>query len=102
MSNAKPDSPRGSQSRLPRLLIFAGGLFLFGAIGGGWGAWQNLCVDCPSIAYGQPRSGHSAHLQDQQSTLSALADLERPQIHAFDHAAHEPTHVANRARKRSD
>ena len=33
-----------------RLLLLAMAFFLFGAVGGAWGAWQNLCVDCPSIA----------------------------------------------------
>jgi 1A family penicillin-binding protein len=36
--------------KLPRLLLLATAFFLFGAVGAGWGAWKNLCVDCPSIA----------------------------------------------------
>jgi penicillin-binding protein 1A len=35
---------------LPRLLLLLTAFFLFGAVGAGWGAWRNLCVDCPSIA----------------------------------------------------
>lgn len=36
--------------RLPHLLLLATIFLAFGAIGGFWGAWQNLCFDCPSIA----------------------------------------------------
>ncbi|NNM07074.1 MAG: PBP1A family penicillin-binding protein [Gemmatimonadetes bacterium] len=50
MSNGRLNPSSGFKATLPKLLLFAGALFLFGAIGGGWGAWQNLCVDCPSIA----------------------------------------------------
>ena len=36
--------------KLPQLLLLATAFFGFGALGAGWGAWKNLCVDCPSIA----------------------------------------------------
>ena len=32
------------------VLLLATAFFGFGAVGGAWGAWQNLCIDCPSIA----------------------------------------------------
>jgi len=35
---------------LPKFLLLALGFFTFGALGGAWGAWRNLCMDCPSIA----------------------------------------------------
>lgn len=38
------------KERLPQFLLLAIAFFLFGAAGAAWGAWQNLCVDCPSIA----------------------------------------------------
>ena len=50
MSNDNPEPPSRFKAELPRLLLFATGFFLFGAVGAGWGAWQNLCIDCPSIA----------------------------------------------------
>ena len=50
MSNDKSDLPNGFKTKLPKLLLLATGFFLFGALGASWGAWQNLCVDCPSIA----------------------------------------------------
>jgi penicillin-binding protein 1A len=42
--------PRWLRENLPRLLVLVMGFFAFGALGSAWGAWQNLCVDCPSIA----------------------------------------------------
>ncbi len=36
--------------RLPHILLLAMGFLAFGAMGGAWGAWQNLCFNCPSIA----------------------------------------------------
>jgi len=33
-----------------QLLLLATAFLAFGAVGGFWGAWQNLCFDCPSIA----------------------------------------------------
>ena len=42
--------PEALKGRAPLLLLLATGFFLFGAVGASWGAWQNLCSDCPSIA----------------------------------------------------
>ncbi len=50
MSNDNSELPNGFKAKLPKLLLLATGFFAFGALGGGWGAWRNLCVDCPSIA----------------------------------------------------
>lgn len=38
------------RKNLPGILLLATAFLLFGALGAGWGAWKNLCVDCPSIA----------------------------------------------------
>ncbi len=40
---------RGSW-RVSHLLLLAALFLAFGALGGFWGAWQNLCFNCPSIA----------------------------------------------------
>ncbi len=37
-------------NRLTTFFLLLAAFFLFGGVGAGWGAWQNLCVDCPSIA----------------------------------------------------
>ena len=50
MSENDAELKNGFKTKLPRLLLLATGFFVFGALGAGWGAWQNLCVDCPSIA----------------------------------------------------
>ncbi len=50
MSENDSELQNGFKTKLPRLLLLATGFFVFGALGAGWGAWQNLCVDCPSIA----------------------------------------------------
>ena len=50
MSNDNSELPNGLKAKLPKLLLLATGFFAFGALGAGWGAWRNLCVDCPSIA----------------------------------------------------
>ncbi|MGD2123235.1 MAG: PBP1A family penicillin-binding protein [Gemmatimonadota bacterium] len=50
MSTDSADFSKGLSQKIPKLLILAGGFFLFGALGGAWGAWKNLCRDCPSIA----------------------------------------------------
>jgi penicillin-binding protein 1A len=50
MSNDNSELPNGFKTKLPKLLLLATGFFVFGFLGAGWGAWQNLCVDCPSIA----------------------------------------------------
>lgn len=50
MANEHPQPPTWLKTNLPRILLLATGFFLFGALGGAWGTWQNLCVDCPSIA----------------------------------------------------
>ncbi|MFC1791082.1 penicillin-binding protein 1A, partial [Gemmatimonadota bacterium] len=50
MGKPKGRESSGPRGKLPILLLLATGFFLFGALGGGWGAWQNLCFDCPSIA----------------------------------------------------
>jgi penicillin-binding protein 1A len=42
--------PEVFRGRLPLFLLLATGFFLFTAVGASWGAWQNLCSDCPSIA----------------------------------------------------
>ncbi len=42
--------PEALKGKVPFLLLLATGFFLFGAVGASWGAWQNLCSDCPSIA----------------------------------------------------
>lgn len=41
---------KSGKTYLPRILLLATGFLAFGALGGAWGAWQNLCFDCPSIA----------------------------------------------------
>ncbi len=95
MSNTNSDPNSGSKSKLPRLILFAAGLFLFGAIGGGWGAWQNLCVDCPSIAQistWEPQEtskilSHDGRLVAEigleRRTPVALEDLPEHVTHAF-------------------
>ena len=50
MPKENPISSNALAVTLPKALIFAAAFFTFGALGAGWGAWQNLCVDCPSIA----------------------------------------------------
>ncbi len=50
MSNDNPGVPKDLKGILPKVLLLAAGFFGFGALGGALGAWQNLCVDCPSIA----------------------------------------------------
>ncbi|MCJ7628165.1 MAG: transglycosylase domain-containing protein, partial [Longimicrobiales bacterium] len=50
MSDEQSRTPERSKTKLPRLLLLATAFFGFGALGAGWGAWRNLCVDCPSIA----------------------------------------------------
>ncbi len=50
MATTSQQMPPGPTEKLPRLLLLATAFFLFGAVGAGWGAWKNLCVDCPSIA----------------------------------------------------
>ncbi len=50
MSNDEPTTKIQFRSQLPKLLFLATGFFAFGALGGAWGAWRNLCSDCPSIA----------------------------------------------------
>ena len=85
-------SPRGG---LPKLLILALGFFGFGALGGAWGTWQNLCSDCPSIARistFEPQQtskilGHDGRLVAEigleRRTPVALADLPDHVTHAF-------------------
>jgi len=50
MANDTTGRPKTFKDRIPLLLVLGTGFFAFGAAGGAWGAWQNLCVDCPSIA----------------------------------------------------
>jgi len=50
MSKDNSELRGGFKSNLPKLLFLATSFFAFGALGGAWGAWQNLCIDCPSIA----------------------------------------------------
>jgi len=50
MSNDNSELPNEFKAKLPKFLLLATGFFVFGALGAGWGAWRNLCVDCPSIA----------------------------------------------------
>ena len=50
MGKTEARTTSGRIETLGWLLLPATGLFFFGALGAGWGAWKNLCVDCPSIA----------------------------------------------------
>jgi 1A family penicillin-binding protein len=50
MATIDPKTSSGLRERIPRFLVLGITLFVFGALGAGWGAWKNLCVDCPSIA----------------------------------------------------
>jgi penicillin-binding protein 1A len=50
MTEARTGSTKAGKIRLPHILLLAAAFFGFGAIGGFWGSWQNLCNDCPSIA----------------------------------------------------
>ena len=50
MQNETDEPSVWLKTKLPRVLLLAAGFFTFGMVGAGWGAWQNLCVDCPSIA----------------------------------------------------
>ena len=50
MANTQTKKPEAGKLRLPHLLLLATAFLAFGAIGGFWGAWQNLCFNCPSIA----------------------------------------------------
>ena len=50
MSDESAELTDGLKTKLPKLLLLAVGFFLFGAVGAAVGAWQNLCIDCPSIA----------------------------------------------------
>lgn len=50
MSKDSPGLPNGLKGTLPKVFLLSAGFFGFGALGGAWGAWKNLCVDCPSIA----------------------------------------------------
>ena len=50
MSKESSGLPKDFKGNLPKILLLTAGFFSFGALGGAWGAWQNLCVDCPSIA----------------------------------------------------
>jgi len=50
MTDKASESKKGGGIRLPHLLLLAIAFFSFGAVGAIWGAWQNLCFDCPSIA----------------------------------------------------
>jgi len=50
MSNDNSERSSWAKGALPKLLLLGTAFFAFGAMGGAWGAWQNLCVDCPSIA----------------------------------------------------
>jgi membrane carboxypeptidase/penicillin-binding protein len=50
MSDTSSETPKAGIIRLPHILLLAFAFFSFGAIGAFWGSWQNLCIDCPSIA----------------------------------------------------
>ena len=50
MSNHNSGNSNGFRDKLPKILLLATAFFSVRASGGAWGAWQNLCVDCPSIA----------------------------------------------------
>ncbi len=95
MSNHSSELSNGPKAILPKLIVLAGGFFLFGALGGAWGAWKNLCVDCPSIAQistWEPQEtskilSHDGHLVAEigleRRTPVALADLPDYVAHAF-------------------
>jgi penicillin-binding protein 1A len=50
MANDTTGRSKTFKDSMPLLLVLGIGFFTFGALGGAWGAWQNLCADCPSIA----------------------------------------------------
>jgi penicillin-binding protein 1A len=50
MAKKKSKKSETGKIRLPHVLLLATGFLAFGAVGGFWGAWQNLCFNCPSIA----------------------------------------------------
>jgi penicillin-binding protein 1A len=50
MSETSSEAPSAGNIKLPHILLLAFAFFSFGAVGAVWGSWQNLCVDCPSIA----------------------------------------------------
>ena len=50
MSGEQPKTPDAGRIRLPHILLLVTAFLCFGAIGGVWGSWRNLCFDCPSIA----------------------------------------------------
>ncbi len=52
MAKKKTGQRSKSKGRVtfPQILLLATFFLAAGAVGGFWGAWQNLCMDCPSIA----------------------------------------------------
>jgi penicillin-binding protein 1A len=50
MATTDPKRSPGLRGQVPLFLLLGTAFFAFGALGAGWGAWKNLCVDCPSIA----------------------------------------------------
>ncbi|MGW8265254.1 MAG: penicillin-binding protein 1A [Longimicrobiales bacterium] len=50
MTTTSTESPATGTIKLPHILLLAIAFFCFAAFGAFWGAWDNLCFDCPSIA----------------------------------------------------